>query len=228
MEIKNKSELIQELQTRSQFFSIASQELRNPLTGLKLQSEMIARRLESEKEEVCIDRMRKALRHFHSDIHRLSLVVEEMTDLSQICNNKFDLHREHFQLSSFLKELKVKLVQMFHDFDQLMTWNVQGDLIVFWDKERIRQVLINVISHHCNYGGETPMKMTVSHDQNQVTLLLADNSPGLGTEELKQHHGFGLGLFICQEIVQMHGGRIQLENNLGYGSNFTITLPADK
>lgn len=113
--------------------------------------------------------------------------------------------------------------------------------IGLWDRTRIEQIISNLVSNALKYGEHKPVSVSVERDEvhGTIRLLVRDQGPGIRTgmqEKIferfersgvsgKKISGLGLGLYICRQIVEAHGGQIKVESESGRGSTFTVELP---
>lgn len=224
------------LKARDEFLSIASHELKTPLTSLKLQTEIILRKASSA--EVVVEKLLLMLEQSHQSINRITRVVDDMLDISRLSIGKLTLQLEEFDLS-----------QLVYDVVERMRANIEstGGSVVFvkktmivghWDKFRIEQVLINLIANAIQYAPGTVIEIELYKSGGFAQLCVSDKGRGIPPEEFEKiflryergrlsndQRGLGIGLFIVKEILQMHKGDISIQSELGKGSKFTVLLP---
>jgi PAS domain S-box-containing protein len=231
---------------KSDFIKMASHELKTPVTSIKGYAQLLLTALKNQEEEekkISPLLLKSSLISIDKQITRLTRLMSELLDLSRIETGMLELKHEVFNLN----ELAIETVQdilyinskhninLFHDF----ACNLYGD------RDRIGQVLINVIMNAIKYSPNSD-KVEVwikQADQEQVSVSIKDYGIGIdkkfhekvfdrfyraeGREE-QTYPGFGIGLFIAKEIIQRHGGAIHLTSEKGKGSVFTFTLPIAK
>ena len=142
---------------RDEFLSVASHELKTPLTPLKLQSQMLTRILRSSVSgEVKIDKVDKILSTFDRQIDRLSLLIDELLDISRMSNGKLSLNFESFDLLELIHEILNRFGGQLSGANCEVSIDADDSLLVEWDRFRIEQVIVNLITNACKYGaGET-------------------------------------------------------------------------
>jgi PAS domain S-box-containing protein len=228
---------------KSDFIKMASHELKTPVTSIKGYAQLLLNALKKEEEgerNISPLLIKSSLISIDKQISRLTRLMSELLDLSKIETGMLDLNKELFNLN----ELAIETVQdilyghsrhtinLFHDY-----WcNVYGD------KDRIGQVLINFLTNAIKYSPATDrIEVWIQRsEKNAVLVKVKDSGIGIdkkyhekiferfyrveGKEE-QTYPGFGIGLFIANEIIQRHDGFINLASEKGKGSVFTFTLP---
>lgn len=232
-------QLTEAVQARDEFLSIASHELKTPLTSLKLMAQLRMKNLEKNKAESFT--LEKLKAQFHSDdkqLNRLDRLIDDMLDITRINSGKLSIHQEVFSLSEVTREV----VKRFQDHSEinrnLLSVESTSEVSGFWDKFRIEQVLSNLISNALKYGENKPIKLTVSEDSQEARLVVRDHGPGIKKEDHRRIFsrferanndeivaGLGLGLYIVQEIVHQHRGTVFVESEPHQGSSFIVKLP---
>jgi signal transduction histidine kinase len=235
--IREKEEAVE---MRNQFLSIASHELKTPITALSLQLQVAERRLLTKKEKnpTEIEQL-QFLGKTSQQIGRLTQIVEQLLDVSRIDRDAISLGFEEFDLSAFIGRLVLRLESNLASAQCLVSLNVQSDLICKWDALRFEQVLENILSNAMKYAPRKPIEISAKNENGMIDISVRDQGPGI--EESKQSlifdrfiransspqiKGLGLGLFITRQIVEAHGGKIWVESKMGEGSSFRIRMPA--
>jgi signal transduction histidine kinase len=228
---------ISPLDNRNEFLSIASHELKTPLTALKLQIEMAKKVIDREgAESLQPQKIKKIIERTHQDILRITRLVDDMLDVSRIENEKFNIHLEYFHLEEFIEAFldRISTLKHFH----LIEVNINAPVMVRWDRFRIEQVILNLITNAIRYGNSSPIKLTISSGGGFAYIEVKDEGRGISLDrqkkiferfergsEDKAVDGLGLGLYISREIMKHHHGEILLESALGKGSTFLLKLP---
>lgn len=216
---------------KSEFVSMASHELRTPITAvLGYTQTLLAVDLDSNREEA-----RHYLQIIEKEALRLKNLVSDLLDLSKIESGKRELIREPVNLEELVKEV---LKDVDYGPQKVITTRSDswGRTPVSCDRDKIRRVILNLIENALRFGNR--IEVTLSGDPHRRIFRISDNGPGISPkhqekvfekfyrvrEDRKPGTGSGLGLAIAKEIVQSHGGHIWVESTPGKGSTFFFTI----
>lgn len=216
---------------KNEFISSVSHELRTPLTAIKGWSETV---VEIDDEET----RRKGMQIISKETERLSGMVEELLDFSRIQSGHFSLHKTDLDVIAELADVVLMYEERARAEEMTLSFTENDELaIVNGDKNRLRQVFINIIDNSIKYGkkgGHTYVSTAV--DGNMIRLTFKDDGTGIAPDAL-QHvkekfyranskvRGSGIGLAVADEIITVHGGKLDIESTLGQGTTVTVTLP---
>lgn len=227
-----------EVVKREEFMAIAAHEMKNPLTSMKLQTEIGQRKL--NRNNFLIEDYQDFLSLFQRQYKRINILIDDMFDASRIRSGLFTIRKERCDLSELINMLKVNFEQKFLDSDAELIVECESGLSGSWDSYRLEQVLSNLISNALKYAPGSKAILKAIRNKSSVEISIQDFGPGIGPEAQKklflpfernasQTHinGLGLGLYISQQIIKEHGGSLSLESDSGKGSKFTILLPLD-
>jgi len=235
---KRTHELVAANATKDKFLTIVSHELRSPLTNLKGMTQLM--RLQLEKGDA-VNAVHQGLVDMERSISRTEVLVQDLLDTSLMETNLFELNRRPCDLVELCRNLLSDYTRR-----SILQLNCEllGDPIeVDIDRERISQVVINLLSNARKYSTRgTPITITLQQSGYEVILSVRDVGVGIPQEELPHifeqfyrvpgievqtgnRSGLGLGLFIARKIVERHGGHIEVQSAPGQGSNFSVILP---
>jgi PAS domain S-box-containing protein len=217
------------------FISIASHELKTPLTSLKGYVQILQSMYEKSEDAVLVN----SLNRMDRQIAKLTALISDLLDVSKIKTGSLTFHKEEFEMNSLIKEL-VEEMEMIHP-DHKIFFENDAKFFVYADKDRIGQVLINLINNAIKYSpGKGSILIKSTTDQNNLMVSVKDEGIGIdkdyqekiferfyrveGKSE-KTFPGFGIGLFIASEIIKRHSGNIGVSSNRGKGSRFYFSLP---
>ena len=238
-EIKNKERKLEEaLKARDQFLSMASHELKTPLTSLKLQAQLNLRNLENHKS-IPIETQMTHAHQANQTIGRLVKLIDDMLDVSRIRNGKLKLDKQNHELGDIVREVVQRMSILFESAGlQIPPTQFREKIHGHWDRFRLEQVIGNLLTNAIKYGRHKPVEICIRKNKTHAILTVKDHGYGIAQEDLKkifdrfergvhfsEVSGLGLGLFISKEIVRSHGGHILVESRLDVGSTFTISLP---
>jgi PAS domain S-box-containing protein len=223
------------IRLRDEFLSIASHELKTPLTALQLQLELVnvpePARPEDEKLTRHMDRARRLTA-------RLGQLVEALLDVSRIATGRLTLNLESFDLGDASREVVERLRDSAKAAGCELSLEASGSLEGRWDRLRVEQVLMNLISNSIKYAAGRPIELSLARDADTAVIEVSDRGPGIPEGELsriferferaasaRHYGGMGLGLYVARQIAEAHGGTIAAGNRAGGGACFTIGLP---
>ncbi len=234
---KKKSEdmLHEALFYRDEFLSIASHELKTPLTSLKLHSQMFKRHLEkNEVEAFSPERIKRFMSEADNQVSRLTRLVDDMLDISRIRTGRLSISTEKVEISVVVKEV---VDRMKPHFTSLEIGSLE-EVDVQCDRLRIEQVLTNILNNALRYGKGRPVKVDLKQIDDFISISVTDHGMGI-PDHFKEKifsrfqravpasevSGLGLGLYISKQIVEAHQGRISVDSELDKGSCFTVQIP---
>lgn len=235
--LERTKELTAAINTRDQFLSIASHELKTPLTSLQIYTQLLVKKLNHvEKIDLGHDQAMTFLSMVDSQNKRLGRLIEDMLDVSNIQRGKLELNKVKTNISSVVADFVERFRPHFENKE--LTFHHSSDALVDLDVFRFDQVLHNILNNAIKYAPESSVVVKVERINAEV--LVSINDHGRGIEEKDIHKifnrferaasrndptGLGLGLYIAREIVGAHGGRIWVESNVGQGTTFFISIP---
>ena len=231
------NEILQEgIKARDQFLSVASHELKTPLTALKLQTEFILRQISHGKLDN--EQAKAMLKKTTDNFNRINRLVDEMLDISRISSGKLTIHKTQADLKQIIEEVVETFRPQFeHSGVHDLTLEAEAAIGQF-DVFRIEQIMNNLLSNALKYGDAKGVEVKLQCKDNHALIVVRDQGMGIPQESLSlvfnrfervsgstTISGLGLGLYIVKEIVQEHNGSIWVESELGKGSSFFVRLP---
>jgi signal transduction histidine kinase/CheY-like chemotaxis protein/ligand-binding sensor domain-containing protein len=239
-------------EAKSAFLSTVSHELRTPLTSVLGFAKIIKKRLEEKifptldttdaKTKKTADQISENLKVVISEGERLTHLINDVLDLAKIEAGKMEWNQENVAMPEVVDRAIAATTALFEQKNLQLVKHIDPDIpIIIGDTDKLIQVVINLFSNAVKFTNEGAVTCTVTHTNDEVIVGIADTGIGIAKEDygavfeqFKQvggdtltdkPKGTGLGLPICKEIVEHHGGRIWLESEPGKGSTFSFALP---
>lgn len=218
------------------FISVLSHELRTPLASIEGFSELMLHRTLSPSKQ------RKYLETMRSETQRLSQLLTEFLDYQRLSHKK-----ESYQLERFcIEHLLIELTEWLNVSTSTHHLQIQtdGPCLITADQEKIRRVLLNILNNAIKYSPvDSNIQVSLACCEAEIVITISDEGYGIPTQDLPylfdpyyrveqadhlQVQGTGLGLPICKEIIEAHGGHITVHSEIGKGSDFFIRLPREE
>jgi signal transduction histidine kinase len=216
---------------KTAFFSVASHELRTPITTIKLLLDFIEARQKPLFTKV------KELQLLDREVERLDELVGEMLDISRVETGKLTMQFEQVDIDALIQEVIEKM--RFMAGGRAIRYAQVKRCLAKGDRKRLEQVLTNLLTNAMKYSPDrSEIVVETKTRQNRIVVLVKDQ--GIGIPKNKVAHifdrfyqvntagkqGFGLGLYICKQIMKQHHGSILVKTELGKGSTFSISIPS--
>ncbi|HET6411494.1 MAG TPA: PAS domain-containing sensor histidine kinase, partial [Anaeromyxobacter sp.] len=225
----------EEVRERDEFLSIASHELRTPITALQLQLQLLARA--SLRVAGLPELLAERLASLQRQTRRLSLLVNELLDVSRMRLGKLDLRYEQVDLADLAREAAGQVEADVSRTGSRLAYDLSPSPGRF-DRLRIEQVVGNLLVNAGKFGQGKPVVLRVRPEGEFVVLEVSDQGIGIAPEHqarvferfqravpAQNFGGLGLGLYVVRQIVEAHGGSIRVESVKGEGATFTVRLP---
>jgi len=233
------NELEHAIRMRDDFMSIVSHEVRTPLNGLILETQL--RKLHLAKDNASaftLDKLKAMVERDERQIQSLIRLIEDMLDVSRIRTGKLSIRTSPFDLSELVVNLVESYAAQIAAAESVVSLHASTPVIGVWDEFRNEQVVANLLTNALRYGAHKPIEVRVYSQDKEARVEVKDQGIGISAENQKRifqqfervsaSHaisGLGLGLFISDQIVAAHGGTITVESEEGNGSLFRVSLP---
>jgi len=228
-------QLQEAVRLRDEFLSIASHELRTPITSLQLMVQGLTQGVLSPSPE-------NTLRTFvlaERQIKRLTRLVEELLEVSRIQAGCLAFEFERLDLVAVVREVAQRFEVELARVRCSLSLNSDLPVIGCWDRSKLEQIATNILSNAMKFGAGKPIEITVEEAPTGTgRLVITDHGIGIPPERLpriferferavsaRAYGGLGLGLYIVRSIVEALGGTVRADSLLGSGSTFTVELP---
>lgn len=220
---------------KNQFISIVSHELKTPLTAIKGYIELI----KHQSDKLGNSFISKTLVKTNSRVDKMTTIINGFLNVSQLEIGKIQLVNQTFILEELIREVSDE-ANMFRN-EKRVKFRREGSTPVIADRDKIEQVITNLISNADKYSAAgSNIFIECLHDEDRVTIKVKDNGKGIHPEnhtrifekyfrvesqENKLISGFGIGLYLCKEIIDRHNGQLWVESLPDKGSEFIFYLP---
>jgi signal transduction histidine kinase len=227
---------------KDEFVALVSHELKNPLTSIKGYVQLFGVQFAANHPEPLSEQERLCLQVVEEEVDRLAGLASDVVDVARVQSGRLVLRLDDVDL--------VGLVRLVAERQQITTTThalrVQTEAEALWilaDRSRLEQVLFNLVGNAIKYspaGGVVEMRLTQPTESSQVQVSVQDHDIGIPQAQQARLFarfmrasnaaacgisGTGLGLFLCRELIERHGGRIWLESEEGQGSTISFVLP---
>ena len=222
---------------KEEFLANVSHELRTPLNMIIGFSEMITRAPDAYGE--IPPKLLADVEVIQSNSRHLASLVDDVLDLSQVDAGRMALIKEWVSLGEVLAAAVAAVKPLFASKGLSLEWHMAEELTVYCDQTRIRQVIVNLLSNAGRFTERGGARVEARREGQDVLVSVADSGPGISVKDqeriflpfeqatsgARRQGGSGLGLAISKRFVEMHGGRMWLESEVGKGSTFHFSLP---
>ncbi|MDR0281252.1 MAG: hybrid sensor histidine kinase/response regulator [Paucimonas sp.] len=234
-----RADLERAVRMRDDFMSIVSHEVRTPLNGLILETQLRKLHLAKDNADAfTLDKMRAMVERDERQINSLIRLIEDMLDVSRIRTGKLSISPSRFDLGQLVSGLVENFASQAAAAGSVIDLECSAGVEGFWDEFRIEQVIANLLSNALRYGRKRPVHVRVLEDAGMACIEVRDEGIGISPENQQRifqqfervtsNHsvaGLGLGLYISEQIVLAHGGRIGVSSAEGEGATFRVLLP---
>jgi PAS domain S-box-containing protein len=228
------------LKARDEFLSMASHDLRSPLTSLRLQLQTVEKDMQQggngpRSPEKLAARVESMVRQ----TDRMLRMMDALLDITQMTAGRLELRRQKLDLVELVRGAVATLDEELRQSGVEIRVHAEGPVEGEWDRLPLEQVVDNLLSNAVKYGKGQPVDITVSTDGNMAKLVVRDQGVGIAPEDQgrlferfervrlnRDVMGYGVGLWIVRRVVEAHRGSISVESRLGEGSRFTVQLPS--
>ncbi len=234
----------QAILARDEFISIASHELKTPLTALRLRLSTALKVLGGERlptDPAAAEKATRAVTAASATTDRLGRLIEDLLDVSRLTARRLDLSPEEIPVRDLIGEVAARLREQAIEAGSPVVIDIDdaaGPLIATWDRGRIEQVVTNLLSNAIKYGSGREITLAARAEGNRISIVVRDGGIGIAkadqerifqaferVESVHRVGGLGLGLYIGRQIAGAHGGTLRVTSEPGRGSTFVLDLP---
>ncbi len=217
---------------RLQFVAMVVHDLKNPLLAIEMASCLLRQSVANEQQRTSyVDAI-------GTEVKRLRGIVRDLTDDIQVTTGRLSVRKTQVDLAALVRQLVQTPAEAFSSHKIVL--QLSEECFVLGDAERIERVVQNLVSNAVKYSAPgTRVTVRVEAKEQLAVLSVSDEGPGIGEEDLRVlfqpfgrgrsadafAEGTGMGLHIVKQIVEAHGGRIEVQSEVGRGSTFRVSLP---
>jgi signal transduction histidine kinase len=226
-------ELAAAVQARDEFISMASHELKTPLTTLSLGVHRLTR-LQAPSDDGTAARVLNAISR---QTTRLNVLLNNLLDVSRLRSGRLYLDLQEVDLADVVRDVVSQFEEEVSRSGSTLTFRLDGSVTGRWDRLRLEQVVANLLSNAVKYGGGRPICVSVARRGDDAVLEVSDQGVGIREEDQRRVFeifergsgsapaGFGVGLWIVREIVSSLEGEVRIESVPDAGTKVTAMLP---
>jgi signal transduction histidine kinase len=240
--VAERDQLVRELgaavHARDDFLSVASHELKTPLTPLRLKLDVLARDAIALPQDPLAQKVLRTVEAGRRQLDKLSTLIGDLLDVSRIAAGRFTVHKEPADLVSITKEVVVRYEAAAAEAGCALELQSPQSANGVWDKLKLEQVVTNLVDNAIKYGQGKPILISIQNRPEGVELSVKDHGIGISPEAMnrifgrferavseRHYGGLGLGLYISQTIVEAMGGHIRVDSAPEEGARFEVVLP---
>ncbi len=233
--LQDVTDLKQEEQRKNDFIGMVSHELKTPLTSLTAYLQMLQIKAKKGEDTFTYNALEKANRQ----VKKMTSMINSFLNVSRLESSQIHIDLETFNMASLIKEVEQEYTVTISSHQ--IIFSPVRDIFINADRDKIGQVVNNFISNAVKYSPNgSVIKVTCVKDGNKVEVCVEDQGMGIKPEDharlFERYYrvknqpstiaGFGIGLYVCAEIIRRHKGKIWVESEIGKGSTFCFSLPA--
>jgi two-component system OmpR family sensor kinase len=233
---RENAELMEAVRARDEFLAIAAHELRNPITPILGQIQLLLRAARSGRASP--ERILQGLEKLDFLAVQLSRRATTFLDISRFNAGKFRLNAEEVDLSRLVRAMAETHALVARYADCPIELQIQDDVVGLWDRAALEEIVDNLLSNAIKYGAGRPLELCLARDKTVAVLSLRDHGAGISKDDQarifgkferlfngRQRPGFGVGLWVVRKLVDAMKAKIIVSSRLGEGATFTVILP---
>ncbi len=229
------SELKQDEQRKNDFIAMVSHELKTPLTSMSAYLQILERNAQKSQDNFTVSLLAKT----YIQVQKMTILVNGFLNLARLESGKIQVNKERFDMALLMKETSEEMISQVNT--HTFIFHPAETIFVEADRDKISHVIINLLSNAVKYSpADTTIQIWCIISNRMAQVSIQDEGIGIREEDMdklferyyrvtnnstKSISGFGIGLYLCSEIIQRHGGNIWVKSETGKGSTFFFTLP---
>ncbi|AUX40235.1 protein kinase [Sorangium cellulosum] len=222
------------IHVRDEFLSVASHELKTPVTSLRLGLQGLIH----QRGRVPEERAARALLRVDRQVQRLIRLIDDLLDVSQIHTGRLALHVEPVDLAEAVGDVVERLGERIAQSGSRVDVRAEPAVVGSWDRSRLDQVISNLLDNALKFGAGKPIEVSVARREGTAVLAVRDHGIGIPADRLahvferferavsnRHYGGLGLGLYVVKSIVEALGGAVRADSLPDEGTRLTVELP---
>jgi signal transduction histidine kinase len=236
---KNYNKALDEIKARDEFLAVASHELKTPVTSMLLQVQLALHNIRNVSlAKFSVSNLLQMLDNTEQQIKRLARMVNDLLNTSLITTGRLELELADGDLAQVVREVCLPFAERLKKENKSLIIIADKPIRATFDRLRVEQVVLNLLSNAIKYGNGKPIKVSVTNSNSQGTIIVHDQGIGISQDQLErifkrfaravsvsEYKGLGVGLYITDQIVKAHKGKINVDSKAGKGTTFTVKLP---
>ncbi|HTE50364.1 MAG TPA: ATP-binding protein [Kofleriaceae bacterium] len=234
-------ELREAVKARDEFLSIASHELRTPVTALELNLASVMLLVRNPGPGVDLpEKLAGKLVRASRQVDRLTALISSLLDVTRITAGRISLCPVELDLSDLVRAVALRFREMIQRSESKLVVRAEQPVAGCWDAMALETVIGNLLSNAIKFGSGRPIEVAVERYDRLARLTVIDHGIGIAEEQqvriferferavsARHYGGFGIGLWVARHLVEAHGGGIEVASRPGEGSRFTVQLPLE-
>jgi signal transduction histidine kinase len=232
-------ELEEAIRVRDDFISVASHELKTPLTSLRLNLDVLLSAA-AGSGTLTPEKLHRRLEIVDRVADRLQQLIEELLNITRVTSGHLALTLTQVDVAEVIDDVLARLANQLADAHCTVNANLQRPVLGRWDRLRLDQVVTNLVSNAIKYGGGRPIDISLTANDQGAVLVVRDRGIGIAAEDhsrifrrferavsTRSFGGLGIGLWLVERIVGALGGQISVASQPGQGAVFSVMLPLE-
>jgi len=234
---------LNEIKARDQFLTIASHELKTPLTSMLLKLNNMLNSVKNVSlAHFSVSELMKVLQNAQDQIRWLSTMINDLLNVSLMTTGKMSLDYQKMDLVKTTENVKESFSEWLKKEKYAVKIESEGEVIGEWDKTRIEQAVTNLFSNAIKYGKNKPINIKITNRGKTAKFIIKDHGIGISREDQRilfrpferpkavqgYKKGLGVGLYLTRMIAKSHGGDVKVESIPNFGTTFTMELPVNR
>jgi signal transduction histidine kinase len=239
-ELKAHKMVNQALASREQMLAIVSHDIKNPISAIQLEAQMLLRACGRSPKSALSEEVKIQANRILKTTDRMKLLISDLLDKSKSINGLSDINRDSFNVLKLIQDVLDGVKPLIEQKNIFVFISVPDDCTVYVDRNKMFQVFSNLVNNSIKFTPEGGIiKISLEERELFFIFIVEDTGSGLNEKDilkifdkywtgvLAESSGTGLGLFICKTIIEAHGGKINVENTPQGGAKFFFSIPKE-